>query len=1002
MKRINKKIIAIIAITTILILAASGAVFAYLNSLSSQAVTATTNITSDKVIEIASFDDLVNYSKASEYNDDDAVSEVSNRTILKLTSNIDLIDDVEITADVHLNLNAKTLNLNEHTLTFRHGYAGCFSIYGGIINTGESGGGKVTVDLPSAGFVTSSVTYYNNTTTTTEAAVIDVLNIDSKYTAYNALYYVSDSIGSDLNNKLEKATYTEVSDSNYTISQDKFITTKYDCIFNSDTDEVCSFVYKDLDLPMHYLSTDIEITYESSNTAIISNIGKVTLPSTEEDVNLTVSVNHSSWDSAISCVFKLHVVNLNNSTVKNNVAKQLILDLLHDYYKEETLYVNANLSITNYYEFANSVQLPLNAFDNNITYSYSMTDANSNTVSTTSYINNDIYVLEPNDECYHLVININDSIDLTLNMYSLYVGDYETVARLILNKLYGGSITYDSSQPSVTLYKYSDLAANLDSTTLGYATQYGLTSITYALKASSLVETYYNYDNYVLTVKDGQTPVAKASYLTTTFTFGTGVDAVSVDIDVYVNYLAESGDTVAGFLPYYNQYDPMVEEELENSFEMPFSFGTGAPYVVYDVANTFSSSDVTIDEDTVTCYTYTLGRPSSLEIVLYYNGSERYTFTSNALTTELDTYLSNNSLTLPTIAGYGDAKYIFRISAQDATTENVPMLLLYNYKFSTGVDWSTYSYTKDDNTYYTELTTSRFTVCGGLFYNDSSSSTNAVQNNYFFKWIYDNFNPNGSTISVDNINASSFIPKNWLSKDVALDVSQDSTLSSVTNFAGIGNLTSITKVNLSGKTLDASLLTAISSMQSVTYLDLSNCGISDITSICTMDTVKTLDVSNNSIDNFNGLINMKALEEVYVYSNNATTNNPIVGSLGITNFQTYNDLIKDGITVYNQVSNNVPVIYSDSDNYDDYAKIKSIVTQKMLSKNISITSLYSYFDDLDDSSFSLYNTGGTFTWGYQTTDADGNTYTEFTATYFYCNYVFNNYTLTVKFYVDRY
>ena len=290
--------------------------------------------------------------------------------------------------------------------------------------------------------------------------------------------------------------------------------------------------------------------------------------------------------------------------------------------------------------------------------------------------------------------------------------------------------------------------------------------------------------------------------------------------------------------------------------------------------------------------------------------------------------------------------------------------------------------------------------------NDSSSKSNAVQDKNFFAWIYNNFNPDttATDITSSDVNSNSFIPKSWLSLDVALDKTQDNTLSSVTNYAGIGNLTSITKVNLSGiNPLGDSILTSISSMTSVTDLNLSGCGISSITSICNMSSIKVLDVSNNSINDFNDLVKLKNLEEVYVYSNNATTNNPIVGSLGITNLQAYNDLLRNGVAVFNQVSSGVPVIYADSDDYNDYVKLKSIIYQNKLSKNVSITTLYSSFQSVyTATNLALVNTGGTFNWGYQTSDSDGNTYTAYTATYFYVNYTFSGKTVNVKFYVDRY
>lgn len=1009
MKKLSKKMLIVI-ISLSLLFVAGISVFAYFMATSEKDVKGSTAIANETIIEIASFDDLFNYSKASSYNDKDIVSNTSNRKILKLTEDVvSLNNDLVITSDVHINLNGKTLNLNDHSLTFKHGYTGVFSLFNGNVLLGDNGNGKITIDLPNASFVTNGVTYKNGETTIAEDSCVNILHIDSKYTAYSALYYASDRIATDLGERVKFEDYDTVKAETFTLTDDKFILSKL-CSFNSNNSECCSFVYKDLDLIDHYLSTDVTIEYSSSSPNIILNDGKVTLPSASSDVDLTISVNHSSWSNPISCTFKLHVVNLSNSTIKDQVSKDLMKAYLFDYYHDTGLKIDETISLKDYYYgFSHGVNLPLTALDGNITYSYSLKDLSGNEVNTTSHIEDNTYVLEPNGNCYKLVINYNNSSLEELNMYSEYAGDRETIARLILNELYGGSIVFDSSSQLTKLYNFSDLSTELDERTLGYVESYNITGLTYSLKTGTDALTYYNYSNYELTVAEGKIPPAKVSYITATFTFGSGKEAQTIDVDLYINYLAQSGNTVAGFLPYYNLYDPQVASYMTASFEMPFCFGTGAPYICYDFSKEFTKKNTKVEEEDITYYNYTLGMSSGLQIVLYYDGAERFTFTNytsqKSFTSQLDTYLQNNNLTLSQLGNMG-AKYIFKINAQNATEDSVKMLLLYNYKFNEASDWKLYNYQLDEkNGYVTELTSTEFTVDGGLFYNAKSSKVNAVQDPNFFAWIYNNFNPDttATNISASAVNSNSFIPKSWLSLDVALDKTVDNTLASVSNYAGIGNLTNITKVNLSGINLSPSVLKSISSMTSVTDLNLSNCGITDISSICKMNSIKKLDVSRNSINNFNDLVKLKNLEEVYVYSNNVTIDNPIVGSLGITNLQTYNDLLKNGVAVFNQVSGDVPVIYADSDDYNDYVKIKSIIYQNKLSKTESIETIYAKFKGIySDTNLSLKNTGGRFTWGYQTSDDEGNTYTVNTATYFYANYTFNGNTVNVKFYVDRY
>ncbi len=1007
MKKINKKLIVFICVLIVMLFTGVG-IFAYYSANSQKNLTISTDITNENVIEIASFEELYANAYSPSYNDESKVTVSSARKILKLTANVSLKFDLVITNDIHLNLNGKTLDLNDYSLTFKHGYAGCFNMFGGTVSQGENGTGKITIDLPYAGFFSNNVTYLSDgETQTTQANCVNILNIDSKYTAYSALYFVSNAIASDINQQVELKGYDTVHDSSFVINQAKFIDDKTSCSYNSNSSDICSYVYKDLDLPMHYLSTDVTITYTSSNPSVVSTSGKVTVPSTETDVNLTVTINHSSWgeNNAISCVFKLHVVNLTNTTVKNNVAKDLIKQYLKEYYNSGSLTIKTGTTISNFYEFTQGVQLPLNALSGNLLYSYSMTDADSNLVTTTSHAitGTNAYALEPNEDCRHLVVRVNDSENLILDMYSKYVGDYETIARLILNKIYGGSIIYDSSQASKTLTQYNDLEEAInDATIFGFVSAYGISNVTYSLKANSAANTYYEYSDYVLTLVDGQTPPPKTSYLTATFTFGTGANAEIVNVDLYLNYLAESGDTLAGFLPYYNLYDPMVNEELTTEFEMPFSFSGGAPYTCYDFSTVYESHTTTGLEENFSYYTYTLGKPAGLSVTLYYNGGTRLTFNvdgTNSMTSQLDAHLTSVNKTLKDIANYGDAKYIFKIDAQNAASTDINVLLIYKYKFSTGNDWTTYQYTLDETSYITPLTSSTFVLSGGLFYNSSSSSINAVQDTNFFAWIYNNFNPTGDTILASAVTSSSFIPASWLTQDVALDITADATLSSVSNYHGIGCLTSITEVNLSGKNL-SSLVSSIASMTSVTSLKLSGCSITDISSICeNMSTLKVLDLSNNSIKDFNGLMNLAELEEVYIYGNN--TSSTIYGSSGIINYQTYYDLEKNGIAVFNLVSEGVPQLFADSDQSNDYIRLKSIAYQDKLSKTKSITYLYKDFDDLTATNFGLENTtDGSFIWSY------GGGTDEYDATYFMVTYSFTSssvtYELVVKYYVDRY
>ena len=1069
MKKLNKLSILLISSIFIFAVAVGISIFAYFSVSSNQAVSATTGITTENVVNITSFDDLFNNSKSGNYNDSNEVYDSESRKILRLTNSIELKTDLIITNDIHLDLNNKKLNLNDKTLTFKHGYYGCFSIYGGTIEKGSSGLGKIDIDLPNASFITTGVTYQSNNNASTQDACLNIINIDPKYSAYSALYLVGNAIDSSLNDRIEFKNYDTVSDNSFSLTQDKFITTKNKCILNSDTNEVCSYIYKDIDLPTHYLSTDIKIEYSLDDDTYIDEYGKYTAPTASADATLTATVSHENWDTSYSCAFKLHIVNLEDQTTKDNVALQLIKDYISEYYIANTLRVDETRSITNYYGFPNAIELPTTALGGNIEYEYSMTDYNNITVNTTSHPNNEVYVLEPNSDCFHLIVRLNDNQNVSLNMHSNYDSDYETIARLIINKLYGGSITVDSSKNQKTLYTLNNMINGidnvdiLDATTKSYISTYNITSVTYTLKTGTDAVDFYTLTDYLLAVKANASPDIKSEALTMTFTFGSGANAVNVPIDLYINYMAEGGNTLSGFLPYYTEFNTHVQDELIDEFEMPFYYGGGAPYVCYDVAYNYettinyTTTKMTQYTPNFDAYNVTLGIPDCLDIILYYNGAERYTFTkgqTTSLTSELDTYFS-------AAAASNDAKYIFRLNAQGSFANDCNVILIYNYKFKTSDTWKRYEYSvKDDqnvtHSYLTDLTISPFTISGGLFYNTTSTKSNAIHDATFFKWIYNNFNTDENATALTTVTANSFIPVGWLSQDIAIDITVDSTLNSVSDFYGIGNLNNVKKVNLSGKTLSSAVLTSLAGLQNATILKLSGCGIDNVSAISTMTSVRELDISNNNISYFDELINMNNLFLVVLYGNKPT--DAIIGSKGICNFQTYYDLIKNGVSVYNQVStyvddnsvsHEIAVLFADSDDYNDYVRLKALITQNKLSKNVSITKLYTdTLNQISITDIELKYNSGNLTWGYEgdrsTYEGSGtkyiksrvtiggtitaNTYyelidgvytltedtkfnatktyyevaTEYNATYCYVVHTWGNYVLVCKFYVDRY
>lgn len=205
----TKRIILIILLAFIAVISLTvGGVFAYFSATTrSDSSTLSTSITDDGfVVEISDFSDLFTASKAEYWSDLSEVSTTAavtynsttttdengnetttsatvstSRKVIKLGADVTLENDLKITADVHIDLNGHTLNLNGYTLTIEHSYAGTFLLYdgattkGGIISytkeTDEAASTTVTSDGATVNITLSDGTAIAVTTATTSATV---------------------------------------------------------------------------------------------------------------------------------------------------------------------------------------------------------------------------------------------------------------------------------------------------------------------------------------------------------------------------------------------------------------------------------------------------------------------------------------------------------------------------------------------------------------------------------------------------------------------------------------------------------------------------------------------------------------------------------------------------------------------------------------------------------------------------------------------------------------
>lgn len=977
-----KKIFLIFALSILAVagVAAAG-IFAYFSSSASSSKGVKTEIVDGAFIaQVSSFDELYEVSKSEYYNDKNIVSET--RKVIRLTGDISLPVDLVVTADVHIDLNGHTLDLNERVLTIQHAYAGSFVIYNGTMSANN---GKLVIDTPNA-----AVEYDDAFSDFTS-----VISQEFDYTAYAALYAATDGLGSALEKRPARLNYTaftagKPADGVYDPSV--FLAQK---THESNT-EACVYVAvgRDLILPARYLATGYTITYASAAPAILSDAGNAL---SAGDTTLTVTVTDDTGANSASVTLPVHVVASGTAAV----AEVLLKSYFAGYYRTGSVVSDGITHSAEYYLFSNGMELPLKDEDLGITLTYTPLRGDKSNAATTSATENGVYVFEPNDQCAYLRVTLNGSASVyfDLPVYSNYVANGETAARSILNRLYGGAIVYDSTQSYTVLYDLAYVAA--DSALGRYVTDYDITGISYAIKAGSAAADSYEIVEGKLMRKAGSViPAEKLEFITCTFTFGSGAEQTSLAVDLYVLYVTGNEGTANNFLIYYNNYDGKVPSETSVTFEMPFSYNGGAPYSAYEFALNY-----TFDEETGV-YTLTdsaYSSPAAISLVLKYgtNSSDEFSYAGGtSLSAQFNTWLTTNGLTLAGLASQG-AVWEITVTANQSVFEDSEVLLLYKYTFESNAAGSAPSWTvyraaiegaDGAATYeFTQSTVSPFTLKGGVFYDASSAATNAVNDSVLFSWMKSSFGIAGNVELIEN---------DALTLPVTVDVTVSATLASVKNWNGIQYLTGATAVNLTGVTVDDALIQILNQMTFLQSLIMQNCSLTDTEiSGLALPKLRTLNVADNGVNDFSWLTvdNFPALQRVYVYGNENADG--YRGSTGMSNYQTFEDLVRAGVNVYNTLnSNSVPMLFESSTDLNDYRRLKSIVYQSVLKTGVSITTVYSRFMGLTTSDFSLEGSyTGTVVWDYGggTNDEDA---TWFSATVTTTTGV----ELTVKFYVDRY
>ena len=708
MKKSTKSFILSISLG-ILAISSIGSTFAFFRKSTKDSFDVGTNISHEDVLDVSSFSDLYFASINPIFNEISGVA--NNRKVIRLQNDIVLSNDINISIDAHIDLNNHILDLNGHSLNVSHGYYGAFDIGNGIIKPYNKSldAGHINIDTPNATILVDSLSFKdsNNIVIIDNSPFINVVRINEKYTAYNALYLVSEQLGNDFQKYKDRLKYNDIALLD-TFDSSLFIY-NHDCSLSSNY-EGCFFTSIDLDLPTYYLSKDIEISYESSNESVLSSLGQINPTSDIEDVTLNVKVSSSMFSSDFNCSFKLHVVDKENDSHLSLIGGELIKSYLSESYHNDSITFGDSNVHNGYYLLSTGIELPLRSDDYNIDYSYKAYSdkACTHEVITDSIETDNSLLFEPNNQCFYLKVMYKGTSSV-LNTYSTYISTDESVARTMVNALYGGSFVYDSSSDAHTLYGWDYISSEPRFQKL--ISVFNITGVTYSIPKDSDAKDDYivhrvNSSQTLDLITDSPNKTKEGS-LRVTFT----IAGIKRDVDIYIIYVSSGGESISSFLTYYSIYTNMVPTNptLEE-FYMPLTYNDSPPYIVYDFAYDYSK---TLDDGITTYSDVILRKPESLIVSLVDEDDNILTtleYNSNSsLSESFDEYLISEGYIVNAnpspeqlVSAYPGVQWKFSFDRTKINGDDLDVLLIYNYKFSSVGSWSQFNKLNEDSSHISE------------------------------------------------------------------------------------------------------------------------------------------------------------------------------------------------------------------------------------------------------------------------------------------------------------
>ncbi len=764
---------------------------------------------------------------------------------LKWTENLKLIatKDLWITADCNIDFNGGELDLNGHHLYVRSYYSGQMVFANGTISNSKTDS-VVQVEAPH-GTVRFENIIWTNVNLPVETT------IDSAIVYQNALEYAYQQIANYHGNGLMHLNQSATSEQ--TISS---------CHICSPADsDPCIYLLKESDLDLLKFYYDTPITYEFSDTKVVSEIGEVL---STGNTDLLIHVKDMTKKVHV------HVVTEEN---KSYASMDVLLQYLNQFYSLEKAL----------YEFNGDTILPTSNTYFNQNYQFKVYDDQDQWIeSDSAYFEypttlKEFVILRLSTSVSYLGIVVNNK-EIKIPVLGSSNGvrtDNYTYAKYIVYQNYGDGIIIEGKkqEDGSKIYSFDknpnrNVLPRFEEDSNYASAPYQVTSVKYQIlnDIDGVYEIVESESGFLLNIRDSKEPTAQIAYLDMQFTFNNGKNPTALSISIPIWYREVTGESGGGvgassFRPYYLYFDREILTASEGytyqNFEFPFTYNSNYP--LYWVDYTLTNEDPNALTDEVRNNLF------KIQFELTYNGKTDVYSDYESYKNAIEKLNMEDRKKLLATRPYFQAV----INPNYIPLTNTTVTLSYRYNFI-----------EDNNGWveYNEGTTS-FVICG-IVRNEATTAGIPDANLYSI---------------IQNAYAKSteeYIIYDWLSAE--MDTLSFEGRTDITSYQGLQYLTGLKNLNMKNCGISSysvaqfgTLAQYISQMVKLESLDLSNNNIKDRNSNSTTGTptgtdnefvrklgvlanLSVLHLENNKIYQFKGLNEFESLTEVFVHGNSFT------------------------------------------------------------------------------------------------------------------------------------